>query len=82
MMQNCCAFILKKFNLHYLQLVLQKVNRQFSPPQARFTLATAVMRLQIFAVARPKSARFTLASNFVQLRARKRKNHLNQIINK
>ena len=33
----------------------------------RFTLATAVARLQILAFARPKSARFTMATNFVRL---------------
>ena len=48
---------------------------------AHFTLATAVVCLQIFAVVQPKSARFTVASNFVRLQAHKRKNHPNQIIN-
>ena len=35
--------------------------------KARFTLATAVVRLQIFAVVRLKSARITLATIFVRL---------------
>ena len=44
--------------------------------KARFTLATPVVRLQIFA-----KCRFTLATNFVRLQARKRKNHHYQVIN-
>ena len=76
-----------KSKAHLINYQLHPYNQQkkkklgYSFVKARFTLAAAVGRLQIFAVVQPKRARFTLPSNFVRLQAHKRKNPFNQIIN-
>ena len=64
---------------NYTHIIKKKLG--FPYIKARFTPATAVGGLQIFAVVQPKRARFTLPSNFVRLQAHKRKNPLNQITN-
>ena len=61
------------------RLCIKKIGYPYD--KSSFTLATAVVRLQIFAVVEPKSARVTLASNCVRLQAHKPKNPLNQITN-